>query len=305
MIININKNLVRNCLFWVSCFLLFISLLFCIWYLAVSRNYLIEWYMGLNNCFYKSNVWTNEVFKPETKATGNYFCFFGLLLSMASYGYLIYKRKNTTLSLSLSPTLSFKIKKADQQFVAPILIISFGLWLWGTKNIAPAFDEVFSAVNCAGIHPFQSLSYYMLPNNHIGFNFVNGILFHFAKDKVFTGRLISLIAYFGISISIYMFFLKTLTNNWLSIVSTLLVLIQFPVWGFSYQARGYEWYALAGIICFITLYFYILEHKKVLLYINTAALIIGYFFIPTFFYMHLAQIVFMGMYQLLSKKTNL
>src|SRR5207247_1577156 len=103
-------------------------------------------------------------------------------------------------------------------------------WFLGNAAAKPAYDEVFSAQNIAGVHPFQAASYYMLPNNHIFFNLLNGTLFHGATDKVASGRVLSLLCYLGLITALYCW-IKKLTGNYLmTCIVTLVLATQFPTW---------------------------------------------------------------------------
>ncbi len=194
----------------------------------------------------------------------------------------------------------------DTNDISPLIIgicTVFGLWLWGNGITLPAYDEVFSAQNAAGIHPFQCVSYYMLPNNHLFFNLVNSILFHLADDKVATGRIISLLAYCTLIIALFFWLKQFMANRWLALLACITLALQFPVWGFSFQARGYECYLLAQWGMVIALFSYLSTSHARWLFINALCSAIGYFCLPSFLYMHVAQLVFMLLYQFLYKRS--
>ena len=298
MVIRLNKNTLFRILLLKAMVMFLVGAVFSVLFLASSYDHLIKWYFSLNSCFYRYDHWTSEIFTIGTKAHGNSFCTIALLLCIAALAY-IYSIKKKTFA---NPTLLIIIGKNDLFVGIVITLLCVGLWLYGNLTIGPAYDEVFSAVNCSGIHPFQSLSYYMLPNNHIGFNFLNGILFHFVKDKVASGRLISLVAFIGIAIIVYAFLRMMIRSLPLSLIGTITVLIQLPIWGFSFQARGYEWYAFAELLLFVSVYKYIVTENNKWLYLNIIAGIIGYFFIPTYLYIHVAQIIFCFLYQAVTRK---
>ncbi len=189
----------------------------------------------------------------------------------------------------------------DILFALAVLIISTLFWQLGANATLPAHDEIFSALNSAGIHPFQSVSYYMLPNNHVLFNLLNGLLFHAAGDKVFTGRIISLIAYCSVNVVVFYWLKQLLQNRWFAFLICITVALQCPVWGFSFQARGYELYLLAGWGMFISLFSWLLSARNKWLQLNVACCCVGYFCMPSFLYLHAAQLVFMLLYCLLYK----
>ena len=96
------------------------------------------------------------------------YCTIALVIAIVgllpTYGLLIKKDKwevgKTTVAINV----------ADIFLAALCLGAAYISWQWGKQLIVPTYDEVFSAQNCAGIHPFQTIAYYMLPNNHIFFN---------------------------------------------------------------------------------------------------------------------------------------
>ena len=274
-----------------------ISGLYAAFYLVHTWGYLSNWYIGLNNCFYRCNYWQTEVFTQTTKNSGNKFCVAAITICFAGIISIWYKLKNR----AKGNRITIKIPKVDLKYVTSLILICTCLWLVGAINLKPAFDEVFSAINCAGKPTFQTVSYYMLPNNHIGFNFFNNILFGLHCNKVFTGRLMSLVAFWGIAVIVYWFFLLLIKSSFFSFLGTLVILLQFPVWGFSFQARGYEWYAFAELLSFLALYHYIYFQKKEVLYIYAFSCILGYFFIPTFFYIHIGEMVFMVVYLIIKR----
>jgi len=102
------------------------------------------------------------------------YCSIGAAIAVAVVLFLL-KRIRTSWAKEKTITIT---GNADN--VIPIILCcatAICLWIWGNKMAMPAYDEVFSAQNAAGIHPFQCVSYYMLPNNHLLFNLLNGLFF--------------------------------------------------------------------------------------------------------------------------------
>jgi hypothetical protein len=184
-----------------------------------------------------------------------------------------------------------------------VVMVGLGLWIYSYSVSAPAFDEIFSAVHTASYHPFQALSYYMLPNNHILFNVLNSIMFP-SFDKVVSGRIISLISYLGILLSVFYWFRVWMAKSKYALLATVLVSVQLPVLGFSAQARGYELQLLAGWIAFINLYKYYESNKPLNLKWHCLACIVGYATIPPFLYFHAAILAFAALQQLYHKKAD-
>ncbi len=222
------------------------------------------------------------------------YCGIGLLVSGGGLALLlkklIYNEPNTSTPIRVN------MNKWDALYIAISVATATGFWFWGNNTALPAFDEAFSAQHIADIHPFQGVSYYMLPNNHLFFNFLNNILFHNVTDKVMTGRLISLIAYCATMVTLYFALVPLLKYRLLSLLMCLTLALQFFVWGFSFQARGYELYLLAEWGMFISLFAYIKSGNRSWLQLNILSIAVGYFCLPSFLYFHAAQLLFMFLY---------
>ncbi len=179
--LNFRRSL-GNKIFIVTAFLFFTAVfLFCSFYIFSGYDSLVKWYIGLNDCFYKKETWANDFFTPHVKESGNVYCIIALLLSVAGTGFILKRIKKT--SWQLRQDLIIRIGAWDVLCAGICLAVITGFWLWGWPQALPSSDEIFSASNCAGIHPFQTISYYMLPNNHIFFNLLNNILFHSFSNK--------------------------------------------------------------------------------------------------------------------------
>lgn len=166
------------------------------------------------------------------------------------------------------------------------------------RTAAPANDEVFSAIYCAGAHPLQALSYYMLPNNHVLFNALNSLLAGLAEDKVLTGRVISGAAYCAVLLVALRWFRGMIGSGWLAFFAVLTLALQFPLWGFAAQGRGYALNALAHWLAFVALQAHAKtgEHKYLQTY--TWSSVLGYATVPTFFYFHAAMAMWAGVLQM-------
>jgi hypothetical protein len=288
----------RKWLYLLSALVCIGCIAFALFYLFSGYKYLIHWFENLNGCFYQKDVWPSRFFTADTKSTGNYLCILALVLCLPAFGYIgkRLRQKENTVSVT------FRCALRDVLWPAGLIVLASGLWAWGNTLVAPAFDEVFSALNCAGIHPFQTLSYYMLPNNHLYFNFLNATLGHFCEDKVLSGRCISLAAYLGIALLAFYWFRRLIGNRFPAFLAVLIIALQFPVWGFSFQNRGYELYILAQWLAFISLFRYLQSGERCWLQLNTMSCIAGYLLLPSFLYFHTAQMLFIGVQQLLRKK---
>lgn len=270
----------------------------CLLYLFSGHATLVKWYLGLNNCFYHCQNWSIDFFTPGIKSDGNMYC---VITIIVAYGGLFATFKK--LKAEHKTTSRFKIKIAFPELliILLLLIITSALWYAGNKNTLPAHDEIFSAFNSAGIHPFQTMSYYMLPNNHVFFNLLNALIFHSSLDKVATGRLISLAAYCSFVIAVFYWFKFIIKKQWLAFFVSIALALQCPVWGFSFQARGYELCLLAGWGMIISLFSYLQTQQKYWLTINVLCCCTGYFCMPSFLYLHAAQLLFVLLYTFLYK----
>lgn len=281
---------------------LIVVCVFCFFYLFSSHEQLTAWYTGLNNCFYHAGNWGSDFFTAGIKSDGNLHCGIGLVLSAGGLALLF--KKLTTKNTLASPPLRINVNKQDITYVIICVFAAISLWLWGNNTSLPAFDEVFSAQHIAGIHPFQGASYYMLPNNHIFYNFLNNVFFHSVADKVATGRIISLIAYCATLVTLYFALMPLLKYRWLSLIMCLTLALQFFVWGFSFQARGYELYLLAEWGMFLSLFAYIRSGHRSWLLLNALSVVTGYFCLPSFLYFHAAQLLFMFLYSIIYRSNE-
>lgn len=231
------------------------------------------------------------------------YCIAAMIIAIGGISYILKRIRTKDLILKYPLVISY-----DTGNILPVIIAlasTTALWLWGNKMALPAYDEVFSAQNAAGINPFQCISYYMQPNNHLFFNFVNNILFHPSIDKVITGRVISLFAYSGFIVVIFFLFKQLIKNRWLALLVSITLANQFFIWGFSFQARGYELYLLTEWGSFISLFSYLVSAQKRWLYVNLLCIAFGYFCLPSMLYIHAAQLLFVCLHQLVYKKKEI
>lgn len=259
----------------------------CVLYIASGYDTLASWYLSLNNCFYNAATWKSTFFTPATKNAGNLFAAVGATLSII--GVFLTARK---LKGAKQAHISIAYTTSDTLWYAAVTLLGIGASLWEWQLMAPAYDEIFSAVNAAELHPLQTCSYYMLPNNHILFNLANGLQFGWHKHLVGTGRLISVVAYTGTLLVAYKWLSSHLQNRPLAFVALLPVAFQFVTWGMSAQARGYECQLLCGWLAFVTL-----TNKEITapsLALNTLVNIAGFALIPSWFYFFGAQLLYMG-----------
>ncbi len=273
---------------------------FCCFFMFSGYDHLVNWFRGFNECFYRYQSWTIDFFTPAIKSTGNVYCTFALIVTSLSMFYLI---KRIRRQGAFTP-FAITIDTQNISLLSRCLLVATLFWIWGKSLVAPSNDEVFSAVYCAGMHPFQTVSYYMHPNNHMFFNLLNNVIFHSFSDKVLTGRFISLFCYWGVIIICYYWLASLLPKKWLAALLTITLALQFPMWGFSFQARGYELMAAAEWAAFISFFRYCFSGGKKWLYVFSVASVAGYFCMPTFLYLHCTILVFSFIYQVINRKVD-
>lgn len=254
-----------------------------IWYWSSNHQQLIDFYKGLNANFYKAKVWESSFFTTLVKSQGNWWCLAALVAAIG-WAILVWKSK-----LRVIPKLV--LNKNTILTYATIAIAGVMLSIVANLYTKYGTDEVFSALNFASIPSFQCISYYALPNNHILFNFINGINILWTDNLVLSGRIISLICYVIVLCSSWYFLQKWIQNNWLRCLSLLLLASQLPAWGFSGQARGYEMLLLLSLLSLITFWAYWFEDKKYLLSIHALCNVAGMLTVPSFIYWWLGIII--------------
>jgi hypothetical protein len=257
-------------------------------------------YLKLCPCLYKYWEWDQAFFSRATCENGKRFCWFGLIISL-NLSFLAFRKFRKTKS---SKIIDVSLLKGDAICLAILYAWAAGQWIYGFKTSYPAYDEVFSAVNCAGLHPFQTASYYMLPNNHIFFNLVNHFLGPDPSSRIVTGRILAGIA-FAILIPFLFFWLKRKTNSrFYATLFCALMFLQFPVWGFSFQARGYSFLLLCAWVSFITLDKYLKDNYRPTLWLHAACIIIGLWSVPTFLFWEVALLLYFGVSMIAKKRLD-
>jgi len=272
---------------------------FCVFYLLSNYQSLSEWYINLGPCFYKQQQWGTYFFTQTVKNKGNIFAGAGTLMSLAGGAYLVINRKKYTTNNS---TFTFTFSRSTVYWYLAIVATSIALGIMEWLAMAPAYDEVFSAVNCAGMPVFRTLSYYMLPNNHIGYNVFNNILFSWYGDFVASGRLMSLLSYVGVMVTVFYFLSKVIKNHLFAFIALIPVALQFQTWGFAAQARSYEPILFCGWIAMVSVLWHTKNNKSRYLAINTAANAVGFILLHSYIYLYLAQLVYQLIYFLYIRK---
>lgn len=278
----------------------FLAIIFNIYYLSRTHQSLLSDYFNLNPCFYKSSTFAQNFFNENTKSSGNIFSVIALIINFILLYILLNKYKR--FNIEAKTEIKIQFSRSDFIYYFAIISFSFTAWLYGVIKVPVSYDEVFSAMQAAGLPLFQTISYYMLPNNHIGFNALNNIFFFWTDDRVLSGKIISLLAFVCWNIAGFVALNKLIGSKSIALLGTLALALQFPVWGFAFEARGYELYGLCLFISFLSLAAYAKSSDNHWLLLNALVSVAGYICLPTFMYMHLCQIFFGIWLALRSKK---
>lgn len=265
------------------------AMLFSVFYLAHGHAYLAGWYLSLGDCFYRVAYWEEEVFTPAVKASANWYH----LIALAISAWLaLHAGRALRGGRAAVPSPAVPTARRGAWLGHGLLAVLGGLLCGYSHGAArPAYDEIFSAVNCAGIHPFQALSYYMLPNNHLLFNVLNGTLFAGMDDKVLSGRFISMLAFLAAQQAMFLL-LKRRMPLGVAFVTVLLLSLSLPTLGFAAQARGYSLHLAAGWLCLLSLYHYVETGSRLAARGLVAGIVVGYATLPSFLYFHGALLGF-------------
>lgn len=259
------------------------GLVYQIGYLWMTRAQAIQFFMGFDPCIFGRDQYAETFLTVEIKEAGNLWAWIGIGISL----WMLWRiTKTSALDFEFNiPRLSTRRLLYHVPIVAICLLL---VWI-PLMELAPAYDEVFSAVHVAHHPPFQAWVYYMYPNNHVLFNVLNSSLFSWAPDQVWTGKFLSVIAYLLLGYTIFRIWLKLTKGQYiLSILATLPSLLQLPVWGFASQGRGYEWYLLMMIWMLWIYVQYVVEVKRRPSQAFTWIIFAGYTLLPTFLFMHMA-----------------
>ena len=277
----------KKILYSVALLTLITLLVFCIFYISSDYEHLTRWYLSLNDSFYKKDTWTSAFFTPAVKMKGNTLAGAGIVLVVfLSFSIIRSWQSDKKKKVFITPHAADPVKWGWYAGVAALALV-LGIWSWTCA--APCYDEIFSAVNCVELHPFQTISYYMLPNNHLYFNFLNNILFSWWGDPVQSGRLISLAAYTGILLAAFHWLYSLIHNHLYSFVALLPIAFQLTVVGMSAQARGYEVQLLCAWVSLITMLRYTQTGSDRMLRINTLFNILGFIMVSTYLLFYAAQ----------------
>ena len=258
-------------------------------YLLTDYTVLSAWYRSLGP-LYREAHWTTDFFTPATKATGNWLVSGGVgLLLLMPLGIKALGR----LPARKHPT----IRPIDWAPLGSLLALLTVALVVGNSHLATAYDEAFSAVRVAGRHPFHTWSYYMLPNNHVLFNLVNGMLFGWYGDLVRTGRLLAGGALLTLATGLFIFLRPIVRNPWYRALIILVAMLQFPVWAFGVQARGYLPLLLGSWTATVGLYGWLQRGERQYLWAYVVGSVGAFATVPVFLYVAPALVLYWVLHQ--------
>ena len=261
---------------------------FCIFYISSDYSRLQHWFLSLNGSFYKKETWTRDFFTPAVKAQGNSLAGAGIACAALLSGYIVVSwRACNKRKVFVAPEISL----GAWGWYAGVFALSISLGVWSWCSLAASYDEIFSAVNCTELHPFQTVSYYMLPNNHMYFNFINNVSFRWLGDTVASGRLMSMVAYAGVLLVSFHWFYRLTNNYFYAFIAILPIALQFTVWGMAAQARGYEAQLFCAWVSFITMFRFALTEDNRMLKLNALFNILGFIMVSTYLLFYVAQAI--------------
>jgi len=283
-------------------------------YLLTPYATLRDWYLARTPNLYRAATWPRYFFTPVAKTQGNWFCLGGLVLLVVGLVWWTLPRWRPAFLLK-EPLADYPpepksplLARADWPYLAGLLVVAAGLWGWGATQLPPAYDEVFSAVYSAGSGSvFVAWSYYMLPNNHLLFNVLNAGFFGWLGQPTVlltTGRLLSGLAYVATVSVIYRTLLGLTGSRILAAGLALLAALQYAIWGFGSQARGYALYALMHWLAVASLLGYWQRPTAGRRWGNAMAVAIGYATVPTFLFYHVAQLLAVAIVQLRRRRLD-
>ena len=287
---------------WVC--LLLCATWFSIFYFTTGYDTMKQWFLSLNDCFYRRGTWGESFFTPAIKAQGNVFAFAGAIIAPALIICIVLNRKRWMRAKAVVKGQPVTI--AALKWYIAVIILALVAGACSYLLMEPSYDEIFSAVNCAELHPFQVIAYYMLPNNHMYFNLINHLLFSWCwGDLVSSGKLLSVIAYVGVLLCIYHWLHSLIRRHFISFLALLPVALQFTPWAMAGQARSYEAELLCGWGSVITMFCYFLKEEDKYLKINAFFTVAGFILMPAYLTIYTSQVFMFISVMIYLRKLNL
>ena len=145
------------------------------------------------------------------------------------------------------------------------------------------YDEAWT-YNAFSPSILSAIGYYPLPNNHVFLNVLGSFFLLLPIGDTVAIRLPSVIA---TTLSTYYFFklVRQFCTPGISLISTMIYAVSFPVMMYSYMARGYALILLFSVICTYCFARMLLtvDYRKYLV-VFACSSVLGFFTIPSFLY---------------------
>jgi hypothetical protein len=273
----IDKWFLRIC----TTLLLMITVSFCWWYMGHSHAEVANLYLEKFSPFYRATSWTKDFFTQQTKYFGNIYCIMVLTISLLITIYTW--QKSIRLKINILPSKWPKLSMLDC-LIAFVCILQCGFWAWSTPY---STDEIFSAAYFTEKSAIHTLTYYPLPNNHILFNLINIIFYHFIGNSLISGRIISMLCYILTMVLVHRFISKCIVNRTISILAIMAISSQFMIVGFGTQARGYAMLMLFSWLAFESLWYFHQSKNPWYRLIYVIASACGMIVMPSYLYLWL------------------
>lgn len=265
--------------------------IFCIYYLSHSRAELLEDFLAKGGCFYRQEKFSAITFNETVKTTGNMLCIVSIPLALFFSLFIFRFFSFSIFTKSLERLKNFK---KSIFWIIALLASCIAFATFGFSYTAMCTDEAFSALNFAKQPLVRLISYYPIPNNHIFFNLLNHFWCNFFTNSFVSGRVLSIVFYCLLICGNFFLFYHFTKNNFISFLCCLLLSLQFIVWGFGHQGRGYALCHLLQWIGFVCFYYYFFSNRNskhealgVLIFCN----VIGMWTVPVYLYFIVFQVL--------------
>lgn len=273
------------------CTLLGIYMIFCIYYLVHTRSALLDDYLAAGGCFYRQEKFVTRIFTDQVKSAGNVFCLLSVPL-IVFIAYFCYTLPVFNLGRGLVKLIGEQ--RRDAGWFIALLAVCISLAVYGHHYNALCTDEAFSALNFAGQPLARIITYYPIPNNHILYNVLNHFFSFFFGNAFFSGRILSSACYCLLIAFNFVLISRLTANRIIAFFCCIVLSLQFIVWGFGHQGRGYALCHLMEWGSFFSFYYYFFsagQRKKEALTILFFCTVAGMWTVPVLLYLWVFQIV--------------
>jgi hypothetical protein len=269
-----------------SCCFVLLYVCFALYYTGHSRTELLADFLGPEGCLYRQQKFVSQTFTEGLKQKGNAWSLLGVPLAV----FFCWSLCHMHLHLQV-PGLLRAIRQSAPWLLA-LLALCAGLAAYGYYYNALCTDEAFSALNFAEQPLRQLIAYYPLPNNHVLFNLLN----HFAAaiwgNAFHSGRALSILFYCILSCANFLLFYHFTRNRFVAFLCSGMLALQFIIWGFGHQGRGYalcfllQW---GGFFSFYSYFFTNRQDRQQMLALLLFCNIVGIWTVPVYLYLVMFQ----------------